>query len=251
MLTRTLTISALLSVAAAQINLSASCTKALTTIATNADANACLTPSPLLPILTDSSASVVDPINNWLTSLCAAPSCSNDTIAAIVTNATTGCATDLAAIGYTAESTPAVSALIQQYYPTVRNVVCLKDGNTNCVTQTLTNIQGVLGPLSIQNVLALVAADTNVTLPANISCTNCLKAAYNAVNTEIPGLFTTDSVQNECGASFTDGATPAGISETASTKTAASQTKDSGALMLGVSSATLLMIISSAFAVFA
>ncbi|KAF5370472.1 hypothetical protein D9615_009759 [Tricholomella constricta] len=250
MFARVLTISALLSVAAAQLNLSQACTKALTTIATNPEANACLTPSPLIPILGDSNASIVEPINNWLTSLCAAPSCSNDTLAAIVTNATTGCLTELSSLGFQSSDTAGITTIIQQYYPTARKVVCLKDGDTNCVTQTLTNIQNIFGPLSIKSIFSFNPGDK--TIPANLSCTNCIKAAYNTIKADIPGFsrFNND-LENQCGASFNDGATPAGISQSASDKTAdkPGDNKDSSAFILSAfSGATVLVAVSSVFA---
>ncbi|KAG5641203.1 hypothetical protein DXG03_005774 [Asterophora parasitica] len=254
MFARALTIFALLSAAAAQLSLSQPCTQALTTIATSADANACLTPSPLIPILTNSNISIVEPINNWLTSLCAAPACSNNTLAAIVTNVTAGCSTELSLAGFQSGDTSAVTALIQKYYPDVRNIVCLKDGNTNCVTQTLTNIQDIVGPLTVQTTLALFSGNSNLTeLPSNVTCTSCAKAAYNIVNAEVPGFLGANSedLQAVCGASFTDGANPSGITQSASDK-APVDTKNSGAFTLGaLTGATSLVAISSMFALLA
>jgi len=247
MFTRTLAISALLSFAAAQ-SLSAGCTKALTTIATSPEANACLTPSPLISIITNPSASIIDPINNWLGSLCAAPSCSNATLAAIVQNATAGCPTELAGLGFQTNDTTAITTIVQQYYPTVRKVVCLKEGNTNCITQTLTNLQNTVGTLSISNIANLTTALQSPNVPQNVSCTNCIKAATNIIRTDMPGLLNDQSLQTQCGASFTDGATPSGISQTASNTVV----KGSGALGLGAFSvASLLVAISSGFALLA
>ncbi|KAG5640788.1 hypothetical protein DXG03_007193, partial [Asterophora parasitica] len=233
------------------LSLSQPCTQALTIIATSADANACLTPSPLIPILTNSNTSIVEPINNWLTSLCAAPACSNNTLAAIVANVTTGCSAELTLAGFQSGDTSAVTALIQKYYPTARNVVCLKDGNTNCVTQMLTNVQNIAGPLTVQNILALIS-ENGMDVPSNVTCTNCIKAAYNIVNAEVPGFLGSNSdVQEQCGASFTDGATPSGITQSASDQ-AAGSTKNSGAFTFGAfTGATALVAISSAFALVA
>ncbi|KAG6852868.1 hypothetical protein C0991_008478, partial [Blastosporella zonata] len=192
---------------------------------------ACLVPSPLIAILTSPNASIVAPVNNWLTGLCAAPVCSNDTLSAIVVNATAGCSTELASFGLSSSDNTAVTALLQQYYPTARNALCLKDGSTNCITQILTNVQEITGTISLSNAVSLASASTdNATLPANVACTDCVKAIYNTVNTAIPGLFNSDSVQETCGASFVDGTTPAGITEAASNSTqSTTSTKDSGA----------------------
>lgn len=80
--------------------------------------------------LGSSNSSVVDPINNWLTNLCGSPACTNDTLSAIVNNATTGCATELSALGFNAADSGAkdqVTAAVETYYPTVRKVICLKE----------------------------------------------------------------------------------------------------------------------------
>ncbi|KAF8897059.1 hypothetical protein CPB84DRAFT_1781457 [Gymnopilus junonius] len=225
---RSVTLAALLAYASAQ-SISSACTNALTGIATNPDAAACLSPGSLVPIIAGgANASIVSPINNWLTSLCSAPACSNDTIAAVVQNITSGCSNELSGLGLTSSMVPSITGIIEQYYPTARQVVCLKDGNTNCVTQTLTNIQNVVGPLTLNNIVQIASNATTTTLPSNVTCTNCVKAAYNIINSAIPSL-TSDSapaVQSECGASFTDGTTPSGIAESASTSsTTANQAK--------------------------
>lgn len=112
-------------------SLTPQCTQALSGIAANPDAAACLAPGSLLTaFLGGNNASIVGPINNWLTNLCGSPACTNDTLSAIVTNATTGCATELSAFGFNAAESGAkeqITAAVQIYYPTVRKVVCLKE----------------------------------------------------------------------------------------------------------------------------
>ncbi|KAG6888123.1 hypothetical protein C0992_009568 [Termitomyces sp. T32_za158] len=224
MLARALTLSALVSFAASQLALSDSCQQALTTIATSPGANECLVPTPLLPILSNPNASIVDPVDQWLTQVCAAPACSNATLASIVSGVTSGCSAELQALGVSSSDNGPVTSLVQRFYPTVRKAVCYKDGNTNCVTQTLTNAQNVFGTLSVTNIVKLVLTGEDTSLPANVSCTNCLKAIYNTVNTDVPGLFNSETAQDQCGASFIDGATPAGISESASNVTQSNDT---------------------------
>jgi len=201
--------------------LSSGCTTALAQVAANPDAAACLSPSSLIPLFVGSgNTSIVDPINTWLTNICAAAPCSNATLSAVVTTVASGCSTDLPSLG--SGSTATVIQSVQQMYPTVRKVVCLKDGNTNCITQTLTNAQNILGPLSINKIIDLVA-NPLTSLPGNITCTNCTKAAYNIINQDIPSLGTADAsdLQAQCGSSFTDGTTPVGISQSASSAGAA------------------------------
>ncbi|KAG6826791.1 hypothetical protein H0H92_014399 [Tricholoma furcatifolium] len=253
MLGRALTLSAILSLAAAQITLSSSCESTLTEIAINPDANACLVPTPLITLLTNSNASVVQPINSWLTGLCAAPACSNSTLSAIVTNATAGCSAELAAIGLSSSDNTAVVSLVQEYYPIVRQTVCLQDGNTNCITQTLTNLQSVLGTLTLSSVISLVTSSSTPDLPSNVTCTDCVKAIYNTVNTEVPGLIDSSSLSTTCGSSFVDGATPSDITESASNSTASSTTSTSGngAAQLSLGALSGASIVAAIFALVA
>jgi hypothetical protein len=133
--------------------------------------------------------------------------------------------------GFTSSLTPSITSVIQQYYPTVRKVVCLKDGDTNCITQTLTNIQDTVGTLTLANVAQLVVSPP--TLPANITCTNCIKAAYSVIHTDAPTLVAdvAPALQSQCGADFTDGTTPTGIVQSANTA-AASANANAAALGL-------------------
>jgi len=148
--------------------------------------------------------------------LCAAGPCSNATLAAIVNNATAGCSTELTALGFDPSETPAVISAVQQYYPTVRKVACLKDGNTFCVTELLTDIQDAFGPLTISNIPNIVKGFSVNSVPQNLTCSNCSKAAFNVVNQDVPGLIPASDAQQECGASFTDGQNPSGVTQTSS-----------------------------------
>lgn len=215
---QSLTLFALASLSAAQqFNLTPQCTASLTNIFSNPDVNQCLRPGALLGLLANGNSSVIGPINNWLNSLCPAPQCSNATIAGIVSNFTSGCPVEAAALGVNQDNSGAVAAAVQRFYPTVRRVVCLKDGNTNCVTQTLTNIEAVTGTLTITRVGALLAGGwTSVTLPPNVTCTNCIKASYNILNQVDSDYFPNTTLTETCGASFVDGKTPEGIVESAS-----------------------------------
>ncbi|PPQ65669.1 hypothetical protein CVT26_000301 [Gymnopilus dilepis] len=218
---RSVALAALVAYASAQ-SLSTQCTNALTGIATNPDAAACLAPGSLVQIIAGgANTSIVGPINTWLTNVCSAPACSNDTISAVVQNVTTGCSNELSGLGLSSDMIPSITSLIQQYYPTARQVICLKQGDTNCITQTLTNIQNIVGPLSLSNLMQITSNPTITSLPSNITCTDCVKAAYNVINSAVPSL-TSDAapaIQSECGASFTDGTTPSGIVDSASTST--------------------------------
>lgn len=109
-------------------SLTTQCTNALAGVAASPDAASCLSLGSLLPIATaKNDTSIIAPINAWLTNLCGSPACSNETLAAVVQNITTGCSTELAATGFTADLTSSVTSAVQVYYPTVRKVVCLKE----------------------------------------------------------------------------------------------------------------------------
>ena len=108
-------------------SVSSQCTSALTTLVTDSDVNACLTPSPLLPIFTSPNNSVITPIDNWLKSVCAAGPCSNSTLAKIVTTVTSGCSTEIAAFGIQSVNVAQVTQTVEQLYPSVREAFCLKE----------------------------------------------------------------------------------------------------------------------------
>ncbi|KIK67286.1 hypothetical protein GYMLUDRAFT_238595 [Collybiopsis luxurians FD-317 M1] len=238
----------------AQSGISQQCSTTLAQIATN-PASACLSPSSLIPLLSSSgNTSLVDGINSWLSNACSTARCSNASLSAIVTNVTSGCGTELSTLGFSSSDPSSLISTVQQFYPTVRQVVCLKDGNTNCITETLTNIQTAIGSnLTLTNVEGLISSG-NVSLPANVTCTNCIKAAYSTVNSAFPGLIGSDqsALQQQCGSSFTDGTIPSGIVESASNSSSTSSHKNGapGATsvnsLFGISSSVLL-ILGSAF----
>ncbi|KAJ2916754.1 hypothetical protein MD484_g3672, partial [Candolleomyces efflorescens] len=231
---RTVTLVALAAYVSAQ-SLSSTCTSALSSIVLNTEAASCLNPVALVSIATgNTSQSIIPTIDNWLTGVCGAPACSNATLAAVVANITTGCSAELSVTG--TDDAGAITTLVQQYYPTVRKAFCLKDGSTNCITQTLQNIEGVVGTLSLTNIVQL-AVNPPTTLLAqnltNITCTNCVKEIYNVLVEDIPASSSSlkSTFDEQCGATFTDGSTPSGITQSASQTTGSQTTNnDSGAL---------------------
>ncbi|EEB95379.1 hypothetical protein MPER_05662, partial [Moniliophthora perniciosa FA553] len=102
---------------------SEACTNAVVDIFTNPEVESCLAPAELVPLVTNGNAStpIIPPINNWVTSMCSAAPCSNETLATIVQNFTTGCRTELEQgfPGYSAENDPEfVTYAVQAYYGT-------------------------------------------------------------------------------------------------------------------------------------
>lgn len=84
----------------------------------------------------------------------------------------------------------------------------VSSGSTNCITQTLKSYEGLVGTLSINNIITRAfGGGANISeVPTNVTCSNCAKAAYSVVESAFPELATkqaTESAQAQCGASFT------------------------------------------------
>lgn len=209
--------------------LSSQCQGALAGIVADADANACLKPSDLIPLATASgNTSVVPIVDKWATDVCSSAPCSNQTLAKVVNLITTGCQAEISGGAQGVDPTTlatTITPLVQQYYPTVRKVVCLKkcvnlllvirgrkfpnwrnfSGNTLCLTETLRNIEGTTGPLTLNSIMGMIMGGRIPDIPKNVTCTDCIKAAYNVINTDVPSV-TSDAapeLQSQCGASFT------------------------------------------------
>ncbi|KAI5123910.1 hypothetical protein M0805_005726 [Coniferiporia weirii] len=214
--------SALLVGGAQAISLSSQCQSTLTNIALSSEAS-CLNVAGLAPLLTASAnSSLVAPINTWLSGACAQSPCSNQTLSDIVTNITSGCSSDLSSIGFSNSSDSSLISAVQQAYPTVRDIACLKEtsNNTLCVTDLLTDIQNTNGTLSIDNIVATlpqIVMGQAAGVPSYISCSDCVKQAYNVLKTEQPSLASqsnvTSAFTSQCGSSFLDGTTPSDIAE--------------------------------------
>ncbi|PFH50896.1 hypothetical protein AMATHDRAFT_75286 [Amanita thiersii Skay4041] len=228
MLPLVLSLSIALGCVSAQTSLTPNCTAAFFAVSADADVAACLSPTTLTGIVAGGS-SAISTIDKWLGQICPAAPCSNSTIEKVVTTLGNGCSSDLKNAGLDLPPATLVP-LVQQFYPTVRQVACLKDGNTFCVTQTLNNIQSTSNsPLSINTVVSAVTQFDK--LPNNVTCTNCIKASYNIIAQAVPELVSDlqQPLQDKCGASFVDHNTPSGITQTASNSSSASTSSSSSA----------------------
>jgi len=212
---------------------------------------ACLNPSSLLSFFVGTDQSVPDTVNNWLTGLCSTGFCSNDTLAAVVTNVTTGCASDLGG------GIPAtITQIVQEVYPTVRSIVCLKDDASNqlCVTETLNNIQDIIGKLSFSDLnIGTVFGDFQKILvgAANLACTGCTKAAFSLAS-QVSLLSQFPQAQQQaasqidalCGANFIENSTSDSqdnVSQTAINE-AFTSSKSNSALSLSTEVARVVML---------
>ncbi|KAK1224586.1 hypothetical protein PQX77_012481 [Marasmius sp. AFHP31] len=215
----TTAVAAGLAVASAQ-TLSQNCQSSLTSIVQNNDASACFAAGPAIGIFNaNSSESLVDPINSWVNSVCGAPSCSNSTLEFIVDTVTNGCSTELSILGYDSSQKAQITEIVKSVYPTVRKVVCLQSGDEKCITKDLKAVEGAIGTLSVDNITKMVTTlGFNATsIPKDVYCSDCTKAAYNIVNQDFPAYLadSKNDIQQQCGASFVDGQNPSGVSQSA------------------------------------
>jgi len=201
------------------LSVSSQCQSSLAGIASSSDAQ-CINAAGLVPIfLGDSNASVVPPLNTWLTGFCSKDACSNQTLAALVTNLTNGCSSDLSTLGL-ANSNTNLTSTVQQFYPTVRQILCLQDNSTHqfCAVDALYDIQNATGTISINNIFPVLpqifwGGLPVLGLPPKITCNNCTKTAYNIIVSNVPNSITSDentTISNQCGSSFIDGKKPHG-----------------------------------------
>ncbi|KAJ7780537.1 hypothetical protein DFH07DRAFT_792628 [Mycena maculata] len=219
------------------LSLSSACETALTQVAANTDANTCLGVSSLITAVLNSNASIITPVDNLLKTLCAAAPCSNATLSAVVTNVTTGCSAELSSVSSSESSSSTLTTLVEQYYSTARQIICLSDSGTNCITEMLTSLQTVFGTLSINNigtVLENAFTNSTTTIPSNVTCSNCVKGAYNVLNENFPSTASTlaSDLQSECGSDFTNGSTPSSIVESASTTSTGSNSASATATIM-------------------
>jgi hypothetical protein len=228
------------------ISISSQCEGALAGLATG-PASSCLNADGILNIaVSNQNASVVSPFNTYLTGLCSATLCSNSTLSSVVTNLTSACSSDVQQLGITLPSN--LVQLVQQYYPTVIDAACLKlsSNNTFCATQLLTNLQSVIGTISSSNIVSLLPSIVSggKSIPSSVTCNDCTKEMYNIVAHSQPSLNATISqgFSSECGADFTNGASPTDVFEATGTATAAPK---SAGFALGVSRNVVLGIAAS------
>ncbi|KAH9040636.1 hypothetical protein EDB85DRAFT_1924382 [Lactarius pseudohatsudake] len=175
----------------------------------------CLNSAGIAPIFfAGSNTSLIGPFQSWLTGLCSKDPCTNQTLATLVANITQGCSSDLSSLGINNSNVSSITASVQEYYPVVRQIACLKDNNANqlCLIEEFAdNIFSLFPKLIAEGLPALG-------LSQNVTCSNCTKEAYNIIITESPQAITSDensTLSKQCGSDFLDGKTPASISQTA------------------------------------
>ncbi|KAF8072044.1 hypothetical protein FPV67DRAFT_915738 [Lyophyllum atratum] len=216
MMFRSITIAALVGFVSAN-SYSIGCMNTLIDIGQNAEIGACLKPALLLPILVgvgNGPESVIGYMDTWLASMCGSPACSDNALNAVVTNITKGCSVEFG-LGPVQETLE----FVKTNYRTARRVACLKDGQVNCVTGTLRNVEALTGTMNLneKNIVAIVKA-TKAGLPSKLLCTNCMKGAYVMISTNVRDAFTasdTKFITDTCGPAFVDGGMPPGLIDSA------------------------------------
>ncbi|KJA28997.1 hypothetical protein HYPSUDRAFT_33483 [Hypholoma sublateritium FD-334 SS-4] len=244
-------------------SLSSSCTTALKELLLAPDAQ-CLNTAAFISIAISGNVDVPAIANTWLSGLCSVGTCSNASLASIVNNVTAGCSQDVQNFFNIDVSDPATYLpFVEQYYPTLRQIACLKDdgANTLCVPQTITNLQSIIGNLSVADLSwDTIVADANEIASSdnqNLACTSCTKQAYTLAANVFPDpnlLATIDGpITATCGASFIDGQNVTTVAQTAvvgefnvNTTTSASASFSpitiAGAMLFTISSMFTLLI---------
>ncbi|CAE6519711.1 unnamed protein product [Rhizoctonia solani] len=222
------------------LGLSDSCNKAMGQLAIGPSAN-CLNTMGLINVLTTPSGqSWVGPFDSYLTTTCTQPACPVDILSMTIDSLKEGCATDLAQKGWSADDLEKILGQGAKYYPSVREVLCLRStgqGQGLCITTTLTDLQDMTGePLNIGTLVAktpTVLSSHSIDIPKNISCTPCTQGAYTIAR---PNLPSSESIKawdtfwtNQCGENFISGTLPTSVAQTANETTATATPEQSNA----------------------
>jgi len=206
------------------LNISQGCESTLAAIATSPD-NSCLNAAGLVASIGSANAnsSLVGPLGTWAQGMCSQQACTNQTLANLVNNITSGCSSDLASLGFTSDVTPSVVASVQEFFPSFREIVCLKNSTSGnlCFADALNTVQNKVGTLSENNLPKVIGnlmsgTGVNDLLNSGLICSDCGKAVVNVLSKD--QIFTSDdtsSLQSMCGSNFTDGQTPSSVSQTA------------------------------------
>ncbi|RPD63847.1 hypothetical protein L227DRAFT_572288 [Lentinus tigrinus ALCF2SS1-6] len=255
---------------AQSFSLSSQCQDTLAALVTSSETS-CLNAQALVGLVASSSSSantsLVSPINTWATGFCGKAVCSNDTLANVVSNVTSGCSSDLESLGLSNIDSGELTSLVQTAYPTFRQVVCLADTNNSnalCLTETLNNLEPYTGQLTITNLESyastIMAGGSIPNIPSNVTCTDCVKAAYSLISQSFGDLIpsgVSSNLSSTCGSSFVDGSQPSTVTQLASNSGSSTTVTPNGAApsfssapVFGIVASSLLAV-SSAFALLA
>ncbi|KAF9466521.1 hypothetical protein BDZ94DRAFT_1251125, partial [Collybia nuda] len=196
------------------------CMTALMNVGANPDVAACLNPSALLPILVgagNGNDTIIAPVDAWVTGMCGSPACSTATLSQVIKDVSAGCAAEFGSSS--SADVQQMIDLVTKSYTTARKVLCLKEADTLCVTQTFTALESITGTLNMNgdNIRAIAGA-RHAGLPSNVLCSDCMKGAVSIINAELPGEISQDDMnyaKSTCGDAFVDGGIPPSLIQTA------------------------------------
>ena len=237
-------------------SVSPQCQQAIISLAVpSSNISQCLQLPALLPAIM-TNGSVIPSVDQYLSTVCSAPSCSemdlNSTAAAIIA----GCSAELEMFNVSNQTV--LDAM--SYYPLAREIACLKTNETDslmnatiplnssaynttngtfCVTSLATDLSAYLGVNLTNSYIDTVALGGNGSalralsaIPPTALCTDCIFAAVELINEEVPQFanwtipstnFTINSFLNgtctDMSYNLTDGTLPEGIFDGASNST--------------------------------
>jgi len=253
-----------LSFAALSVAISQQCQTGISNLAANSEASSCLGVNQFTNLfLTNPNTSVITPVQNWLTAFCGAPDCSNATIAAVVTNVSTACATDLQSLEITSSAVQMIIPYITEFFGTAKEVLCLADTSKSefCAVEIGQTIETATGhPLSLDEFYDAYDTILGGSSPVNetLFCTACTQGALSILNTNtqissLLGVATTD-ISKTCGSAFAASTTlPANIvvgTGTAVPKGNSSDNKGNGAGTIAVAASSMAVVFGAVLMAF-
>ncbi|GAA5896025.1 hypothetical protein JCM6882_005590 [Rhodosporidiobolus microsporus] len=205
--------------------LSASCGSAAYSLISS-DFATCSSLGSLLNVFL-ASGSIVEPVDNWLTTLCTGGQNCTD---AAISNATSiidqGCSEEISS-GQALIST--VRTLVANF-PQVKEGACLAStsNDTFCVTNLLSGVQNATGTDLSFDTVSNLNATSLTSIPTSAVCTDCAHALISELGPVFGANSSstiTGAISSVCGESFTDGQIPSTVSEKTSSN---SSTNSSG-----------------------
>ncbi|BGP08273.1 hypothetical protein JCM10049v2_004120 [Rhodotorula toruloides] len=225
--------------------LSSQCTSAATSLL-GSDFASCSQLSGLLSVVT-ASGSVVDPINNWLGSVCSASNCSTAAIQNATSVIDNGCSSELSS----GQAIVTTARAVVANFNAVKEGICLQysSNSTFCITSLLQNVQSATGQQISLSTLTSLSASTLQSIPSSSVCTDCAHGLVTKLGSALSNgtSSSTESsvfgaISSYCGSSFADGQVPSTLKEASSSNSSSSGNSAvdskslSGAVSLGAGS---------------
>lgn len=192
------------------ISLSPTCQQTVLQLANSSNpVYQCLQVNSLIPALT-TNTSIIPPVDDYLSAVCYNDPCNSTIVNATANSVIESCSTDLANFGIDNGTV----SLIFGLYPLARDVVCLKNNETEfltnatiplnstsynstngtfCLTELATNITGYLGVNLTNSYIDTLVLGGNYTalqalgsIPPTALCSDCIFAAVDLIEQQYP-----------------------------------------------------------------